>query len=642
MSNISFIFNGVETIIQCLKSDKMKDICQKYSLKIEYDINKLYFIYGSNKINLELTFEQIINEVDKARNKMNILVYENNHNILADDGIIKSEDIICPKCGDHCLIDFNDYKIRLYECEKGHEINNILLNEFYNTQIINLNNIICNKCNNVNKNMTYNKQFFKCLTCKQNMCPTCKSVHDNKHKIINYQNIKYICDEHNDSYYSYCNECKVNLCILCKSKHNKNHEIINFENIYPNVEEKKEELNKFKNKIDILNKDINEIIKILNVVKENINIYYQINYDLINNYEIHKRNYHILKNINCIKSNVKIINDIDEIIKEKNMKEKINYILNLYNKIENKIENKMKYNNNNNDNNEQMNINEFKNGITLKYNINSEYIKDNQIKIFGKDFVKNNKNNCKILCENKIYELIEYFNISNYNNKNNELEIKVLGLNNITDASYMFHQCNSLLSSSELSKLDTSNVTNMSSLFNGCQSLLSLPDISNWNVNNVTNLNYMFYDCYKLQSIPDISKWNINKVKNISSIFCYCFEISSLPDISKWNTNNVTDMFQSFAYCSSLKSLPDISKWNTSNVNDMGYMFCNCKSLSSLPNISNWNTNNVQNMQGMFQNCYSLLSLPDISKWNIDRINNLQDMFKGCKDTLIIPEKFKK
>lgn len=367
MSNIVFAFNGVETTIQCLKSDKMKDICKKYSSKIENDINTLYFIYDSNKINLELTFEQIINEIDKDRNQMNILVFENNNNIMADNGIIKSEDIICPKCRGHCLIDFNNYKIRLYGCEKGHEINNILLNEFYNTQIINLNNIICNKCNKVNKNMTYNKQFFKCLTCKENICPACKSIHDNKHKIVNYKNIKYICEEHNDSYYSYCNECKINLCILCKSKHNKNHEIINFENIYPNVEEKKEELNKFKNIIDILNKDINEIMKILNVVKENINIYYQIYYDLINNYEIQKRNYYILKNINYFKSNVKIINDIDEIIKEKDLHNKIKYILNLYNNIENKSENI-----NNNDNNKTINNIYLNNGITLKYNINSE------------------------------------------------------------------------------------------------------------------------------------------------------------------------------------------------------------------------------------------------------------------------------
>jgi hypothetical protein len=77
MASVVFILNGVETIIQCLKTDKMKDICNKYVSKIQSNINKLYFIYGSNKLNLELTFDELANEVDRDRNMMNILVYEN-------------------------------------------------------------------------------------------------------------------------------------------------------------------------------------------------------------------------------------------------------------------------------------------------------------------------------------------------------------------------------------------------------------------------------------------------------------------------------------------------------------------------------------------------------------------------------------
>ena len=96
--------NGVGTIIQCLKDDKMKDICNKFVSKIQSNINKLYFLYGSNKLNLELTFNELANEIDRERNKMNILVYENK--IVKNDGIIKSKDIISPKSGENCLIDF--------------------------------------------------------------------------------------------------------------------------------------------------------------------------------------------------------------------------------------------------------------------------------------------------------------------------------------------------------------------------------------------------------------------------------------------------------------------------------------------------------------------------------------------------------
>ena len=40
-----------------------------------------------------------------------------------------------------------------------------------------------------------------------------------------------------------------------------------------------------------------------------------------------------------------------------------------------------------------------------------------------------------------------------------------------------------------------SNVTDMSYMFNGCSSLISLPDISKWDTKNVTNMSEMFYGC---------------------------------------------------------------------------------------------------------------------------------------------------
>ena len=42
------------------------------------------------------------------------------------------------------------------------------------------------------------------------------------------------------------------------------------------------------------------------------------------------------------------------------------------------------------------------------------------------------------------------------------------------------------------------NVTDISYMFYGCSSLISLPDISKWDTKNVTNMNYMFYGCHNL------------------------------------------------------------------------------------------------------------------------------------------------
>ena len=116
----------------------MKDICNKFVNKTGIDINLIYFIYNGMQLNLELTLIQQINNIDKKRNEINILVYEKlKSTLIINDGIKESKEIICPKCKENCKIKINDYKIKLYDCKNNHEINNILLDEFNNTQNIN-------------------------------------------------------------------------------------------------------------------------------------------------------------------------------------------------------------------------------------------------------------------------------------------------------------------------------------------------------------------------------------------------------------------------------------------------------------------------------------------------------------------------
>ena len=132
------------------------------------------------------------------------------------------------------FIYIKDFKINLYECKNGHEIKNILLNEFDETQSIELDKIICDTCKIKDKSKTYNNEFFKCLKCNKNLCPLCKSKHDNKHEIIDYDDHYYICENHNKNYGAYCENCKKNLCLSC-SDHEK-HLIIKFDDIKPNIE----------------------------------------------------------------------------------------------------------------------------------------------------------------------------------------------------------------------------------------------------------------------------------------------------------------------------------------------------------------------------------------------------------------------
>ena len=139
--------------------------------------------------------------------------------------------------------------------------------------------------------------------------------------------------------------------------------------------------------------------------------------------------------------------------------------------------------------------------INIIYDINRE--KGDEIDIFGYDFVKNNKNKCKMIIDNKEYEITDKYNIENYNN--NKLYIKLKGIDNVTNMSYMFNKCSSLTSLPDISKWNNNNITNMSGMFDGCSSLSSLPDISKWNIDNVTNINNIF-SWSSLESLPDISK----------------------------------------------------------------------------------------------------------------------------------------
>ena len=166
------------------------------------------------------------------------------------------------------------------------------------------------------------------------------------------------------------------------------------------------------------------------------------------------------------------------------------------------------------------------NEIVIKYKIG----KEEKIRIFGDKFVENNKDNFQMIINDNIYELNQFYNIQN--EKENEiLELKLRQLKDVTNISYMFSECSSLIEISDISEFYTNNITDMNYIFNQCSELLSLPDISNWNTRKVNNMRAMFNKCSKLSSLPDISKWNTDNVIDLSGIFQQC---SSLTDFSRY------------------------------------------------------------------------------------------------------------
>lgn len=215
--------------------------------------------------------------------KINLLFKNINNKNIEFKNTNKSQEVICPKCGEYTRINIKDYKITLFYCKNKHEINNILLDKYENTQKNGESKIICNKCNNQKNNINDNS-FYKCYTCLINLCQTYILNHDNNHNIINYEKSKYICEIHKQYFISYCNICKINLCILCEDTHH-NHVITKYNSIIPNLSVKKGELEELRKKLIffdvIINNEIEKIKRGIDDFNNGIKIkIYEFNEDI--------------------------------------------------------------------------------------------------------------------------------------------------------------------------------------------------------------------------------------------------------------------------------------------------------------------------------------------------------------------------
>ena len=243
------------------------------------------------------------------------------------------------------------------------------------------------------------------------------------------KNIIYVINiiKHNKEYNSYCQECGEDICELCKEEHYK-HEIIKYDKIGQYTLKKNDDLKsdldinlkslktKTKMIIDRINNVINTIENYFNIIKninDNFNIS-NINYNISENFKYNTE----LMNIENVDNNIS-----KDIVNLANCEYKsfIENIFKLYNGI-------------------------TKNEIDLIYNIQNN---EDKINIFGKKFVANNKDICKIIYDNKEYKLKSEFECQNI--KNNELKIKLTGINNATFLDCMFTECSSLSPLSDFS-----------------------------------------------------------------------------------------------------------------------------------------------------------------------------------------------
>ena len=631
MAQVEFQFKGRSSIIHCKEDQRVYEICNNFISKLHLNENNLNFVYngrGGPEFDKNLTFNQMANSVDKERKKMNILVLsdEDNLNNNNNNNLIRAKNIICPICLEDIKIKrINNYKIYFFECKNTHKINDILLDEFEKTQMINLMNIKCNICKNNNKYNTYNNEFYKCFECNVNICPLCKSKHNKEHCVINYDKLNYICNKHNELFTNYCNKCKINICSLCEKEHFKHCKKSIGDMIF-DKEELINELNKLKQSINIFNDNFNEIMEVLNKVRENMKSFYKLEEYIIENYDKKERNYEILYNIDKIMNyNNIIINDINKINNEKNVKNKFDYINDIYFKFDgNELKLTLKIDKDDINKKIYFLDNTDDNDIYVKTEIN-EKLKDGLTIIKEEhhhDFLKElNDANTELYINDKKFKYEKYFIPEKEGDYNILLKFKI----NMNDCSFMFYKCSNI-TKIDLSSFDTQNVTDMRKMFFGCNNLKEI-DLSTFNTQSVTNMFGMFGKCKNLNNI-NLSLFSTENVTDMSYMFDGASNLTNL-DLSSFNTQNVKNMYSMFIDCSNLIDI-DLSSFNTIKVKNMAFMFAECFNIKNI-NLSSFKTQNVTHMNWMFVRCSNLLNI-DLSSFNVQNVINMSGILNDCSN----------
>ena len=558
ITKIIFTFEGKETTIECSKEDKMKDICQKYSSKIESNLDSLLFLYGGNQLNLESSFENQANSIDKSENKMIISVFKK-----------EESDLECPKCGDKIQFNFEPLKNILSSNNNIIDniagikliIENIVKNslvEVVNVQLKNVNTIL----NSINGEIKTNIETLKNIIKDKDIIN--KKVDNNETMNLN--------DFQNKSVISGILDVDINDIengiILFNSDYDYDMDFY--------LEDKKVSLEKdFDN-----NWRLN-----YSFITTGKYAFWMVFNDIVTDMEgffatgpnIYSLDFSLFDSTNL--TNMRILFNKCKKLKEIKGFDKLNTskVIDM----------------------EGL----FQNCITLEYIDLSNFDTSN---VTNMAFMFNHCNRLKEIkgldkfITSKATTMegmfqscfkLEFIDVSSFDTSNVEI------------MNFMFVDCFKLKGIKGINKLNTKKVTNMTGMFENCLSLKYL-NIENFDTSNVTNMSYMFNKCKKLKEIKGMDKFNTINLTTTYAMFQFCTEIEKI-DLSGFDTSNVTNMSYMFNKCKKLKEIKGLNTFITKNVKDMARMFNECSELENLV-LTSFETPNVTNFSSMFNKCNNL------------------------------------
>ncbi len=234
---------------------------------------------------------------------------------------------------------------------------------------------------------------------------------------------------------------------------------------------------------------------------------------------------------------------------------------------------------------------------------------------------------------------------------------------NVTDASHMFYECNSLNSIAGLcflpltsssgvdasymfagcgsssfttadfssGTIDFSGVTTFAHMFDGVGylSTVKFSASNTFKTDSLTNTSYMFYFT-NLSNIENIENFDTDNVTNMSYMLYGCDFVDL--DISKLHTDNVTNMYMMFAQNTKMTNITFATgtddNFTTEKVTLLYYMLYGCNKLTTL-DLTSFSTSAVTNINYMFYNCTSLQSV-DMSSFQLPVVSSYSNVFNNC------------
>ena len=174
------------------------------------------------------------------------------------------------------------------------------------------------------------------------------------------------------------------------------------------------------------------------------------------------------------------------------------------------------------------------------------------IRILGKDFVKNNKNKGKLIINNKKYKLKEFINSNEI--KNDIIKINMILSKELSNISHLFDNCSKLKE------------------FSFCDDIRFIDDKEPHLLEEYNDYDNDIYFNFNENSSDNFSEHSLYKNLRIDDIYSNCSTITNKTE-EKYNNSTINDIRDKIIIC------------EHNYYYDMSYMFYNCRSLLSLPEI---------------------------------------------------------